>query len=382
MKKYIPLIKNLSNSIDDRIKHVKNSYYLKFAPRIKILTNKLDEKIKNLKGDQDIQLLPKVKNLKVKDLFNKSKNIIDENLKNNDNEVVLKQSRFWAQSITWTLISTSAFGVGWLSFAKTEEIVVARGKLEPSAGVVEVQMPLQGITSELLVEEGQKVLKGEVLIKLDTEITNAQKIAAEEKLKINQKILDKLELLVNEGAVSELQYLEQKKTIADLKSQLSSLMVTLKYQEIIAPISGLVFDLKPNGQGYVANTSEPMLKIVPTDNLKAKIEIDSSDIGFVSVGKNTDISIDSFPASDFGVLDGVITKIGSDALPPDPRQNKGYRFPADIKLNNQFLHLKNGKKLPLQAGMSLTANIKLRKVSYLQLLLGTFKQKTDSLKEI
>ena len=382
MKKYIPLIKNLSNSIDDRIKHVKNSYYLKFAPRIKILTNKLDEKIENLKGDQDIQLLPKVKNLKVKDLFNKSKNIIDENLKNNDNEVVLKQSRFWAQSITWTLISTSAFGVGWLSFAKTEEIVVARGKLEPSAGVVEVQMPLQGITSELLVEEGQKVLKGEVLIKLDTEITNAQKIAAEEKLKINQKILDKLELLVNEGAVSELQYLEQKKTIADLKSQLSSLMVTLKYQEIIAPISGLVFDLKPNGQGYVANTSEPMLKIVPTDNLKAKIEIDSSDIGFVSVGKNTDISIDSFPASDFGVLDGVITKIGSDALPPDPRQNKGYRFPADIKLNNQFLHLKNGKKLPLQAGMSLTANIKLRKVSYLQLLLGTFKQKTDSLKEI
>ena len=327
-------------------------------------------------------MLPKVKNLKVKDLFNKSKNIIDENLKNNDNEVVLKQSRFWAQSITWTLISTSAFGVGWLSFAKTEEIVVARGKLEPSAGVVEVQMPLQGITSELLVEEGQKVLKGEVLIKLDTEITNAQKIAAEEKLKINQKILDKLELLVNEGAVSELQYLEQKKTIADLKSQLSSLMVTLKYQEIIAPISGLVFDLKPNGQGYVANTSEPMLKIVPTDNLKAKIEIDSSDIGFVSVGKNTDISIDSFPASDFGVLDGVITKIGSDALPPDPRQNKGYRFPADIKLNNQFLHLKNGKKLPLQAGMSLTANIKLRKVSYLQLLLGTFKQKTDSLKEI
>jgi len=33
-------------------------------------------------------------------------------------------------------------------------------------------------------------------------------------------------------------------------------------------------------------------------------------------------------------------------------------------------------------GMSLTANIKLRKVTYLQLLLSDFKDKTNSLKEI
>jgi HlyD family secretion protein len=32
--------------------------------------------------------------------------------------------------------------------------------------------------------------------------------------------------------------------------------------------------------------------------------------------------------------------------------------------------------------MSLTANIKLRKVTYLQLMLSTFKDKTDSLREI
>ena len=382
MKKFIPLINNLSNKIDNRIKNVKKQYSFKLAPQMKLITNKLNSKIKNLKTDFSINIIPKVKSIKIKDVFDQSKNIFIENVRNNDNEVVLKQSRFWARSITWTLISTSALGLGWLAFAQTEEIVIARGKLEPSAGVIEVQMPLEGITSELLVEEGQKVVKGEILIKLDTELTNARKIAAEEKLEINQNILNKLELLVNEGAVSELQYLEQKKINADLKSELSSLMVTLKYQEIIAPKSGLIFDLKPNGPGYVANTTEPMLKIVPTDNLKAKIEIDSSDIGFVSIGKNTDISIDSFPASDFGVVNGVITKIGSDALPPDPRQNKGYRFPADIKLNGQFLQLNNGKKLPLQAGMSLTANIKLRKVSYLQLLLGTFKQKTDSLKEI
>jgi HlyD family secretion protein len=96
-----------------------------------------------------------------------------------------------------------------------------------------------------------------------------------------------------------------------------------------------------------------------------------------------DISIDSFPATDFGVLEGTVRQVGSDALPPDPqKQRQEYRFPASIQLASQQLKLKSGKQLPLQVGMSLTANIKLRKVSYLQLLLGTFKDKTDSLRRI
>jgi hemolysin D len=44
--------------------------------------------------------------------------------------------------------------------------------------------------------------------------------------------------------------------------------------------------------------------------------------------------------------------------------------------------LKSGQILPLKVGMSLTANIKLHKVSYLQLLLGGFQDKAKSLREI
>jgi HlyD family secretion protein len=96
-----------------------------------------------------------------------------------------------------------------------------------------------------------------------------------------------------------------------------------------------------------------------------------------------DISIDSFPASDFGVLEGTVKQIGSDALPPEPQeQQQEYRFPATIKLASQQLKLKSGKQLPLQVGMSLHANVKLRKVSYLQLLMSTFREKADSLRQI
>jgi len=169
--------------------------------------------------------------------------------------------------------------------------------------------------------------------------------------------------------------------LADLQSNLTELRVNIRYQDVRSPVDGVVFDLKPTGPGFVAQGSEPVMKIVPFDALQAKVEIQSSDIGFVKVGKPVDISIDSFPANDFGVVQGTLKSIGSDALPPDER-NQVYRFPAIVALNSQQFKLKSGKILPLQVGMSLTANVKLRQVTYLQLLLGEFKDKTDSLKQI
>ena len=82
------------------------------------------------------------------------------------------------------------------------------------------------------------------------------------------------------------------------------------------------------------------------------------------------------------MLEGQVETIGSDALPPDNQKGRTtYSFASNIKLSSQKLKLSNGETLPLQVGMSLTANIKLRKVSYLQLLLGSFKDKTSSLQE-
>ena len=270
--------------------------------------------------------------------------------------------------------------MGWLALAKTEEIIITSGSLEPLEGVVEIKMPLRGVTTEILIKEGDKVEKGQVLIKLDTEASEAQKIALEKSRTINIKILNSLKVLMSEGAISEFQYLQQKQKVAELESKIIENAITLRYQKIKSPVDGLVFDLKPKKAGFVADPNQPILKIVPNGKLRATVEIQSNSIGFVSVGSPVDISIDSFPSSDFGVITGEIKSIGSDALPPEPRLNKGYRFPAKISLDNQYLELKNKKQLPLQVGMSLTANIKLRKVSYLQLLLNTFQEKSDALR--
>ena len=390
-------------------------------------------------------LVPRPRSSKPGSLVRAAQNAIEQRVQSSHQEMALQQSRFLARALTWCLMACTGFGLAWLTFAQTEEVVVAPGKLEPIGDVKTIQVPVGGVLDQMLVKDGQRVTKGQVLLRLDNETTKdrekslLQTIAAKKEqlqlkevelqryLKLNdteqsvlrqnlgleQEILDRLESLKRVGASAELQYLQQRNRVrevqgelsktsvdrerqvaileqsvqqlrgelSDLQSKLTELRVNIRYQDIRSPVDGVVFDLKPTGPGFVAQGSEPVMKIVPYNNLKAKVEIDSSKIGFVRVGKPVDISIDSFPSSDFGVLQGTLKRIGSDALPPD-QMKQTYRYPAEISLSSQQLKVKNGSTLPLQVGMSLTANIKLRKVSYLQLLLGEFKDKAESLKRI
>ena len=380
--------------------------------------------------------------------FKQGQNALEKAIKSPDHdESVLQQPKHWMRAITWGLIGTTAFGVGWLCLAKTEEIVVATGKLDPLGAVKEIQMPVGGIADEILVKDGDRVKAGQVVMRLDTESSSQQlkshiqSISLKEEqlklklfelkryqqlndeevkmltgnLKLENEILSRYRELAEQGASSELQFLQQRnkvqevqgqlaqtkvdrlrqtailqQAIQQMKSELSDLQakrteaeVTLKYQALRSPVNGVVFDLKPRSTGYAAQGTETVMKIVPFDKLQANVEVPSRDIGFVRVGMPADISIDSFPATDFGVLEGTVQSVGSDALPPDQqKQRDEYRYPTTIMLSSQQLKIKSGKNLPLQVGMSLTANIKLRKVTYLQLLLGNFQDKADSLREI
>ena len=390
-------------------------------------------------------LVPRHRSSRPGSLVRAAQNAIERRVQSSHEEMVLQQSRFLARTLTWALIGCTGFGLAWLTFAKTDEVVIAPGKLEPIGDVKTIQVPVGGVLQTMLVKDGERVSKGQVLLRLDSEATKDREqslrksiAAKQEQLQLKQielqrylnlndteqavlrqnlvlekEILDRLESLKRVGASAELQYLQQRNKVrevqgdlskttvdrqrqvaileqavqqlqgelADLQSRLTESRVNIRYQDIRSPVDGVVFDLKPTGPGFVAQGSEPVMKIVPYNNLKAMVEIDSSKIGFVRVGKPVDISIDSFPSSDFGVLHGTVKRIGSDALPPD-QLKQTYRYPAEIQLGSQQLKLKNGVSLPLQVGMSLTANIKLRQVSYLQLLLGQFRDKAESLKRL
>ena len=359
---------------------------------------------------------------------------------------LLRPSKSWLQATIWTLLGTAGFAIAWLAIAKTDEVVVAAGKLEPLGSVKDIQMPVGGVVQDILVKEGQQVKADQILLRLDTEadldlresldetialkqeqlnlkreerlqyleLNSTEQRVLRENLELQQELLERYKDLAEQGASPEIQLLQQAdrvqqvegqlekitvdrdrqlalldQQIQTLKSELSRLgsdrtsqVVKLRYQEIRSPVDGIVFDLKPSATGFVARGSEPVMTIVPIDTLEARVAVPSNKIGFIHQGQATDLSVDSYRATDFGVLEGVVRKIGSDALPPDPTTGiAGYSFPVDIQLKSQSLVLKDGQALPLQVGMSLTANIKLRKVSYLQLLMGGLRDRTESLRE-
>jgi HlyD family secretion protein len=108
----------------------------------------------------------------------------------------------------------------------------------------------------------------------------------------------------------------------------------------------------------------------------------NKDIGFVTQGQKADVRIDSFPYSEYGDIKGKVLSIGSDALPPD-QFNQYYRFPTKIHLDQQFLSLKEGHKMPLQSGMGVTVNIKVNENrTVLSLFTELFTKKVDSIKGV
>jgi hemolysin D len=378
-------------------------------------------------------------------LLKRAQTALEQRVRQSQNQEALQQSTFWMRATTWGLVGTATFALAWLALAQTEEIVSAPGKLEPIGSVSEVQIPLNGVVKQVLVKEGSKVEKGEVLLKLDTdasserqasirktielkqqelalkqqelerylELNSTEQQMLRKNLALQQEIERSYEQLEREGASARLQLLQQQNAVTEVQGKLDQTQVdrrrqvvlleqamqqlrgqlaqlrgdlaeqdlNVRYQTLRAPVSGLVFELKAKGPGFVSRSADPVLKVVPFDKLEARVEVPSGDIGFVHAGQRADISIDSFPATDFGVLDATVRQVGSDALPPDQLKPE-YRFPVWLRLASQQLKLKSGRQLPLQVGMSLQASIKLRKVSYLQLLLGSFKDKADSLRQI
>lgn len=180
------------------------------------------------------------------------------------------------------------------------------------------------------------------------------------------------------GAASQLN--EINRQAINLRSELIGLRETLSYRTIKAPISGRVFDLKISRYSVI-NADQTALKLVPIHRLQAKIEISNADIGFVKVGMPVNVSVDSFPAGEFGYIQGTLKSLGSDALPSAAQQGmtQGFLFPATVSLQQQRVEA-GRQQLNLQSGMSVTANIKLRSRPVINVVTDMFTKQLDGVK--
>jgi HlyD family secretion protein len=238
-----------------------------------------------------------------------------------------------------------------------------------------------------LMEEGglarvQYVRLQQEVLQQEGEIKRLQ----EEKPRLESSIRQATEEMNNTIATTRRDLLlrinENERRISELTRQLEQAEVARQYQEVRAPETGIIFELQAHTPGFVANVNDtrPIVKIVPTNYLVAEVFITNRDIGFVEPGMEADVRIDSFPFSEFGDVKGKLVRIGSDALPPDQTYNF-FRFPARIELSSQTMRVKD-RVVPLQSGMSVTANIRTRNRTVLSIFTDLFTRQTESLRYV
>ncbi|MEN9387803.1 MAG: hypothetical protein RLZZ255_779 [Cyanobacteriota bacterium] len=175
--------------------------------------------------------------------------------------------------------------------------------------------------------------------------------------------------------------------IAQLRQQVADAQRLISLAQLRAPVAGVAFDLNVTPGAVVADSARPLLKVVPQQQLQARVYLPNAAIGFVQPGQKALISLDSFPAADYGRIAAKVIAVGSDALPPDQQREvlgtevRGLYYPATLQLERQSLPA-GRKAIPLTAGMSLTADLQLRERRFISLFTAFFDDKLRSLERM
>ena len=75
--------------------------------------------------------------------------------------------------VMWSILVLIVVGLVWAFLGHINEVAVAQGKVIPSGQAKTVQVKNKGIIKEIMVEEGQQVQEGDVLVVLDPTTTSA-----------------------------------------------------------------------------------------------------------------------------------------------------------------------------------------------------------------
>jgi hemolysin D len=152
-----------------------------------------------------------------------------------------------------------------------------------------------------------------------------------------------------------------------------------KLTTLTAPVTGVVQQLAANTAGGVVTEAQVLMVVVPANaGVTAEVTLENKDVGFVNVGQEVEIKLETFPYTRYGTVRGTVDRISGDAVNDEKR---GALFPATVTLGQSVINVE-GKKIRLSAGMNLTAEIKTGRRRVIDYLLSPIQQAgNESLRE-
>jgi len=223
--------------------------------------------------------------------------------------------------------------------------------------VIDAEETLQRETAILVGEQGQV-----------NEANSALKSLAADRAKQIQSFLDD----------NAQRRAEANKQFQDYNERLAKARNHLKHMVLLSPSDGIVQASSLFTIGQVVTAGQEVMRIVPLDaQLEVEAYMANKDIGFVELGQDVTVKVESYPFTRFGMLKGHVVHLAQDAIPlPEATQIEGNPaqasstsifagaertqnlvFPITIALDKSSL-VAEGKTIQMTPGMTVSAEIK------------------------
>jgi membrane fusion protein (multidrug efflux system) len=206
--------------------------------------------------------------------------------------------------------------------------IKVQGNVETDQEII-LNSEMGGLVQRVLVTEGQRVSKGQILATLDVAMITSNQNELKTQLEYAEYMLGKQQELQKRGLGSEFDYETAKNQVASLKSRMRSVSTQKGKSSITAPFSGII-DKVFAYNGAVVGPQSPILRLV--NNADVYLTADLSEKHLTSIRVGTPMTV-TFPNYNDTSMLVEISSVGNYIEP----SNRTFRVRADISKNNFLL---------------------------------------------
>ncbi len=159
---------------------------------------------------------------------------------------------------------------------------------------VDILARTTGLVTRIVVEEGDRVVAGQVLARLDQEEMKLRVRQVEVALEQARAAFERTKALFDRELVSEEEYDAAKHQVQNIEVGLEEAKFNLSHTTIRAPMTGLVMR-RSTEVGRLVRANDQIFSMADVEPLLARIHIPEKRMRQVRVGQRAHLSVDSFP---------------------------------------------------------------------------------------
>lgn len=149
--------------------------------------------------------------------------------------------------------------------------------------------------------------------------------------------------------------------LAGVKQIMAQRKDQLTQTELLAPLHGIVKNVRVTTRGGVIRPGEEVMQIVPLEeDLVIEAKVSPADIAFIKTGMKATVKIDAYDYTIYGDLSGTLSYISPDTLTENLNVQQGEQpyYRVQVKTDGRKFSGRPDQKLDIQPGMTSMVEIK------------------------